>query len=162
MWNDSSTIEANGISSETPSEPWICSARDGDVVEHLRHRRLDRRDVGADLLVVVVLVDRHAVRSTSRRNCSICDPRVGDHRLHQLLAGQQLALRRPRQRPLAHHVERLLDEPDGAHGVVDAAAAEAGLGDDEALAAPAEEVVGGDAHVVVADVAVRALPSAWP
>ena len=28
MWNDSRTIAPNGISSETPSEPWTCSARD--------------------------------------------------------------------------------------------------------------------------------------
>ena len=41
--------------------------------------------------------------------------------------------------------------------MVDAAAAEPGLGDDEALAGLAEQVVPGHAHVVVADVGVGAL-----
>ena len=27
MWNDSMTMAENGISFDTPSEPWICSAR---------------------------------------------------------------------------------------------------------------------------------------
>ena len=105
----------------------------GDVVEHLRHRRLDRRDVAAHPLVVVVLVDLPRRAQHEQPELLDLDPRVGDHRLHQLLAGQQLALRGPRQGPLAHHVEGPLDQPDGAHGVVDAPAAEPGLGDDEAL-----------------------------
>ena len=44
--------------------------------------------------------------------------------------------------------------PDGAHGVVDAAAAEAGLGHHERAAARAEHVVGRHPHVLVADVAL--------
>ncbi|MQA17886.1 MAG: hypothetical protein GEV09_28705, partial [Pseudonocardiaceae bacterium] len=61
------------------------------------------------------------------------------------------------ERPLAHHVDRPLGQADRPHGVVDAAAAEAGLGDPGGAALTAEKVVGGDAHVLVADVAVAAL-----
>jgi hypothetical protein len=46
---------------------------------------------------------------------------------------------RPRGVQLAHHVERLAGEPDRPHGVVDPAAAEAGLGDGERLALAAEQ-----------------------
>jgi hypothetical protein len=48
-----------------------------------------------------------------------------------------------RQHPLAHHVEGLLHLAHRAHGVVDAAAAEAGLGHHEGAAAVAEQVLGG-------------------
>ena len=51
----------------------------------------------------------------------------------------------------------LLRHADGAHGVVDAAAAEAGLRDGERLALAAEQRVGGHPHVVVVDERVRAL-----
>ena len=61
------------------------------------------------------------------------------------------------QRAPAHHVERPLAHADGAHRVVDAAAAEAGLRDHERLPLTAEQVLGGDAHLVVVDVGVRAL-----
>ena len=49
----------------------------------------------------------------------------------------------------------LLRQADGAHGVVDAAAAEAGLGDGERLALAAEQRLGRHAHVVVVDERVR-------
>ena len=75
---------------------------------------------------------RHAVRSTSRRNCSSWIHESAIIACTSCLRASVSPWVDPRQRPLAHHVERLLDQPDGAHGVVDAAAAEAGLGDDEA------------------------------
>ena len=61
------------------------------------------------------------------------------------------------ERTLAHHVDRLLRQADGAHRVVDAATAEAGLRDGERLALTAEQRVGRDAHVVVVDERVHAL-----
>ena len=62
--------------------------------------------------------------------------RVGDVALHELLVGQQAALRLAAEGPLAHHVEGAAGQADGAHGVVDAPAAEAGLGDGEGLPSP--------------------------
>ena len=51
---------------------------------------------------------------------------VGDLLLHHLVVGDDLAVRFPAQRPLAHHVEGELALGDGAHRVVDASAAEEG------------------------------------
>ena len=93
----------------------------------------------------------------SSRNCSELGVRVGDVALHELLVGQQRALGLPAERPLAQHVERLLGEADGAHGVVDAPAAEAGLGDGEGLALAAEQGVLGHPHVLVVDEGVGAV-----
>ena len=95
------------------------------------------------------------MRSTSSRNCSIwiqlsaifsCVIWKFDQRAHPGLA---------RHRPLAHHVERPAGQRDGAHGVMDATAAQPGLGDREGLALAAEHVVGRHPDVGVADVAVR-------
>ena len=105
-----------------------------DVVQHLRGEDLDRGDVVADLAVVLVLVDlpRHVQHEEPElRELGVG---VGDVVLDGLLVGQHAALGLARQGPLAHHVERLLAHPDGAHGVVDATAAEPGLGDGEGLA----------------------------
>ena len=61
------------------------------------------------------------------------------------------------QRPLAHHVERLLGQADRPHGVVDPAAAQTGLGDHKRLAFPAEHGVRRDPDVLVVDQGVGAL-----
>ena len=53
-------------------------------------------------------------------------------------------------------LERPLGHADGAHAVVDAAGAEAGLGDGEAAALLAEEVVGRHPDVLVDDLGVAA------
>ena len=111
----------------------------------------------ADPLVVVVPVDLPRGLQHEQAELLHLDPRVGDHRLHELLPCEQLALGHPRQRALAHHVEGPLHQADGAHRVVDAPAAEAGLGDDEAIPAAAEKVVRRDANVGVADVGMRAV-----
>ena len=103
---------------------------------------LHRGDVLADLAVVVVLVDRPRGVEHEQPELHELGVRVGDVALHELLVGEQAALRLAAERPLAHHVERLLRHADGAHGVVDAAAAEAGLGDGERLALAAEQRVG--------------------
>jgi hypothetical protein len=64
---------------------------------------------------------------------------------------------RPRGVQLAHHVERFAGEPDRPHGVVDPAAAEAGLGDDERLALAAEQGGGRHPDVLIVDERVVAL-----
>ena len=61
-----------------------------------------------------------------------------------------------RQGPLAHHVEGQRALGDGAHGVVDATATEAPLGEHLGAVLGAEQVVGGHPHVVVLDVVVVA------
>ena len=132
----------------------------GDVVEHLRHDDLGRGDVLAHPLVVVVLVDLPRRVQHEQPELRELGVGVGDVALHELLVGQQAALGLPAQRPLAHHVERLLGQPDRAHGVVDAASAQTGLGDDEGLALAAEEGVGGDPDVLVMDQSVGALVQA--
>ena len=53
------------------------------------------------------------------------------------------------QRAVDHEPERPLGDADRAHAVVDAARAEAGLGDGEAAALLAEQVVGRHPHVLV-------------
>ena len=85
------------------------------------------------------------------------DEGVGDRLLHELLLGERAALCPAAERPLAHHLERLAHRRHGAHRVMDAAAAEAGLCDQEALALAAEEVLARDAHGLVADVGVVAV-----
>ena len=60
------------------------------------------------------------------------------------------------QRALDHELEGPLGHADGAHAVVDAAWPEAGLGDGEAAALLAEEVVGRHAHVLVDDLGMAA------
>ena len=55
------------------------------------------------------------------------------------------------QRTIDHELEGTLGHADRAHAVVDAAWAEAGLGDGEAAALLTEEVVGRHAHVLVDD-----------
>ena len=59
-------------------------------------------------------------------------------------------------RALAEHVERAPRRAEPAHAVVDAARAEPLLGDQEALALAAEQVLGRDADVVVDDLGVAA------
>ena len=81
---------------------------------------------------------------------------VGDLLLHHLVLGDDLAVRLAAQRPLAHHVEGELALGDGAHRVVDAAAAEAPLGEHLGAVLGAEQVVERDADVVVDDVVVVA------
>lgn len=129
----------------------------GDVVVHLRHRGLDGGDVLADLPVVLVPVDEPGGAQDEQPELLDLDPAVGDLLLGHLHLGQRPEARLPGHRALAHHVERLADLRDGPHRVVDAAAAEPGLRDGERAALVAEEVLGGDADVLVAQVAVRPL-----
>ena len=105
---------------------------------------------------VLVLSIFHAVSSTNRRSMRIWRVGVGDLLLHHLVLGDDLAVRLAAQGPLAHHVEGELALGDRAHGVVDATAAEAALGEHLGAVLRAEQVVEGDAHLVVDDVVVVA------
>ena len=70
-------------------------------MEHPGHRRLDRRDVPAHPLVVVVAVDLPGRPQHQQPELLQLDPGLGDHLLHELLLREQLALRAPRDGPLA-------------------------------------------------------------
>ena len=80
--------------------------------------------------------------------------RLGDEVLDELLVGQRAAEGLAGVGAVAHHLDRPLGGADRAHAVVDAARAEAVLGDHEAGAALAEQVRGRHAAVLVADLAV--------
>jgi hypothetical protein len=73
--------------------------------------------------------------------------RVGDHELQALVARELLAERLALQQPLRGQVQRALRHADPAHRVGQAAAGQALLGDDEALALAAEQVAHRDAAV---------------
>ena len=106
----------------------------------LRRRDLDRRDLGARVLVADGVHQPRGLqrqqprpsrsRCATRRSSPGCCARVGDR------LAERLALRRAP----AHQLERPLGRADRAHAVVDAARAEAGLGDHEAVALAGEEV----------------------
>ena len=105
---------------------------------------------------VLVLSIFHAVSRTSKPQHP--DGRVGvrDLLLHHLVLGDDLTVRLAAQGPLAHHVERQFALGDGAHGVVDAAAAQAALGEHFGAVLGTEQVVHGNSDVVVDDVVVGA------
>ncbi len=128
-----------------------------DVLDHAGHEDLHRGDVLPHPAVVLVLVD--LPRGVEHEQPELLDlgVRVGDEALHELLLGQQAAGHLPAEGPLAHHVEGPVAHADRAHGVVDAAAAEAGLGDGERLALAAEQRVERHPHVLVVDEGVAAL-----
>lgn len=131
-------------------------------MQHRGHDHLDRGDVLAHLLVVVVFVDRPCGVEHHQPELQQLGIRIGDVTLHELLLRQAAALGLSAQRTLAHHVQGLACQPDGAHRVMDTPAAEAGLCDHERLALTAEQRVGGHPHVVVVDEGVRASPSGSP
>ncbi|MCY1353072.1 hypothetical protein D9M69_394020 [compost metagenome] len=63
-----------------------------DVVKHLGHQCLDRGDILAHPLVVLVLVDQPGGTQHQQAELLQFDPAVGDLLLNHLLAGQLLAL----------------------------------------------------------------------
>ena len=65
-------------------------------------------------------------------------PRGGDRLLDELLLAQRAAEGLALVGAVAHHLQRPLRRADRPHAVVDAAGAEAVLGDDEAHPLPAE------------------------
>ncbi len=127
----------------------------GDVTQHLGHRELHCGDVGAALLgaAVVDLPRRFEHEQAQHADRGVG---VGDLLLHHLVLGDDLAVRLAAQRPLAHHVECQLALRDGAHGVVDASAAEAPLRQHLGAVLWPEQVIEGHAHVAVDDVVVVA------
>src|SRR6201999_2211006 len=81
-------------------------------------------------------------------------PGDGDRLLDELLVGQRAAEGVAFVGAAAHHLVGALGGPDRPHAVVDAAGAEAVLGDREAAAPLAQEVLPRDPAAFVADLAV--------
>src|ERR1700722_160448 len=129
---------------------------DRDVVEDLWHLGFDRGDVLAHFQIVLVLVDTPRGPQHQQAELFEVDPRIGDLLLHHLLVGEARALRRARKDALAHQVEGAPDLPDGAHRMVDAAAAEPRLRHDETAATLAQQMVLRHLHVLVAEVGMAA------
>ena len=148
-------IDASGQSSVTPAPPKSWMARSITSVATRAADHLDRRDLGLRRL----LADRvHHPRGLQREEARLFDlhARLGDALADDTLVGERLAERDAHLRAHAHQVERTFGEADGAHAVVDAAGAEAGLRDREAAAFLAEQVLLRDAHVLPQRLAVAA------
>ena len=148
-------IDASGQSSVTPAPPNSWMARSITSVAAPRRHDLDRRDLGAGLLLADGV---HHPRRLERQQAGLLDLHAGlrDAFAHDTLVGERLPERDARLRAHAHELERPLREPDGAHAVVDAAGAEAGLRDREAAAFLAEEVLLRYPHVLPNGLAVTA------
>src|ERR1035441_9057888 len=79
---------------------------------------------------------------------------IGDEPLHELLVPQESTVDLPCQQALDHEIEGSPHLPYRVHAVEDAAGAQAVLGRPVPVAHLAQQVVHGDAHIVVADFAV--------
>ncbi len=117
--------------------------------------RLGHRDPDAGFLVAQHV---HGLRRLEHQQAHRfdVDARTGDLLDVPAELGQRLAERGPRVAALDHVVQRDLGLADGAHAVVDAAGAQAELGDLEAAALAEEHVGLRDAHVGEPDVHVSA------
>ncbi len=147
-------IEASGKSSETPPPPWTWIARSIDLQRHVRGGDLDAAiSVRACLLPTVSI--SHAALSVSSRAISISmrDSAIQSWMFARVATGAPNVTREAARG--AHQLERPLGRADRAHAVVDAARAEPGLRDREAVALVADQVRGGDADVLE-------VTSAWP
>ena len=90
-------------------------------------------------------------RGVQHRQPERCQLGVGvrNELLHQLLIGEQSALREAAFRALGHHLDRALRHPDRAHRVMQPTARQPGLQDQEALAGLTEQCVRGHPYPVV-------------
>ena len=80
--------------------------------------------------------------------------RIRDPVLHGLLVREQRSVGEAAERALAHHVKGALGLTKPTHAVVDATRSETGLGEQEARALRANQVVRGDVHVLVENLGV--------
>ena len=145
-------MACNGVRSVVPSEPWMCSAS---------------KEISRSTRAIVNLTAAISVRASASTSGRSSRPfqheeaqhpqlgvGLGDLLLHHLVLGDDLAVRLTRQCPLAHHVEGQRALGDGAHRVVDAAAAESPLRQHPAAVFRPKQVVGRYPHVGVHDVVV--------
>jgi len=126
-------------------------------VQHLGGLDFHRGDVRARR-ILVALVDVPGGIQDEEPELLQLDERVRDRLLRELLLGERAALRAAAEHALAHHPERFPDGRDGPHRMMDPSAAEASLRDQKSLAFATEEVLARNAHAVVAEVGVVAVP----
>lgn len=120
-------------------------------VDHLqRHVGRHHLDLGDFALGDLVAHGIHHVGGLQGQQACHVDlhPRVGDVVDVAAQARQRLAERGTADRALAHQFEGALGHADGAHAVVDAARAEAPLGDLETAALAEDDVLVGHPHVL--------------
>src|SRR5439155_22298340 len=123
------------------------------VVEHAGAPELDEADLDPGLTSLV-----HGPRRVERHHPGGLDLgcRLGHVPLDLALLRQQRAVGVARVGPLAHELEGPLRLAEPPHAVEDPPRPQPLLGDDEAVASGPEQVLPGDAHVVVPDLAVGA------
>ena len=128
-----------------------------DVHYDVRGDDLDHRDLLAGSPLPGGI---HLPRGEHREQTCLVDlhPRLRDEVLHELLLGELRAESFALRGPPAHHLDRALGRADRAHAVVDAARAEAILGDHEARLPRPEQVRRRHPAVLVADLAVARAP----
>ncbi len=124
-----------------------------DLQRHVRRGDLDHGDF---LLGHLVAGGVHLPRRVQRQEARLVDhdARLGDALARHALVGNRLVEGDALQRALAHQFQRALGQPDQAHAVVDAARAEAALGDFETAPFAEQDVGNGYAHVLEIDFAV--------
>src|SRR5262249_50370488 len=127
-----------------------------DPLDGTRCRDLDRLDLGMRALVAHGV---HEPRGLQDEQAQLLHayPGLGDPLADHALLGQRGTERDPVQRAAAHQLDRASGHADQAHAVVDPAGAEPRLGDGEAVALAAEQVLGGYAHVTELDLGVPAV-----
>ena len=126
-----------------------------DLERDVRHGHLDAGDLGGRRLVADRVHQVGGAQHVLAGHVDL-DARLGDPVLDQALLGDERAEGGALERPAHHEFEGPLGDADGAHAVVDASRAEAGLGDGESAALLTEQVVGRHAHVLVDDLRVAA------
>jgi len=107
---------------------------DRHILRNFRHRRLDRADhLAAFAPMFFLLVEHPGGVENEQPELHIFDIAFGDHRLHGLLVTDRLAARRTADRTFGHHVNQVLDQSDGALGMMEPPAAQSRLRDLEPL-----------------------------
>mmetsp|Transcript_8030 Transcript_8030/g.15497 ORF Transcript_8030/g.15497 Transcript_8030/m.15497 type:complete len:498 (+) Transcript_8030:657-2150(+) len=124
-----------------------------DLQRHIGRDDLDHRDLGLGDLVAHGV---HHVGGLERQQPRLLDhaARLGNALLRDGLLGDGLAEGGAGDGALAHQLQRTLGRADAAHAVVDAAGAEAPLGDLEAAAFAEQDVGGRYAHILQLDLHV--------
>ena len=148
-------IAASGVNWVTPAAPWTWMAR-SMISSAMRGMATLMPEISVAAALLPTVSIRWAVRSTYSRAMSMLMRASAIQSWMRPLWATDVPNVVRTQGPVDHDPERPLGDADRAHAVVDAARAEAGLGDGEAAALLAEQVVGRHAHVLVVDLGVAA------
>ncbi len=125
-------IPASGVSSDMPERAVDLDRAVEHVHDHVGGHHLDHRDLAAGGLLALRCPSSRPRSRVSRRAWSVSIRERGDEVLDELLLGELAAEGLALVGAPAHHLDRALAGADRPHAVVDAAGAEAVLGDHEA------------------------------